>query len=153
MKSRAIPIVRLRDSLIVSIQIELSDHLVLALKDDVGAEIVARPTRGLVIEISGVDIFDSFIAGSIRDLAHLARLMGVDTVVAGLDPAMAITLVEMGMDMRGIRTALNLDAALRLLEAERRGEAAGDAQLLESIEGPGAEAPASGVGGAGGGRE
>lgn len=113
--SRTIPLIKLRDNLVVSIQIELSDRLVAELKDNVAAEIRKRNTSGLVIEVSGVDIFDSYIARSIQDIAQIAALMGTHTVLAGLDSAMAITLVEMGMSLNMIETALDLDSALDLL--------------------------------------
>ncbi len=119
--SRTIPIIRLHDTLIVSIQRELSDELVRELKDDVAQEIRTHDVSGLVIEVSGVDIFDSYIARSIRDIAQIAGLLGVRTVLAGLDPGMAITLVEMGMAMRGVSTALNLGDAVEMLGCRGRG--------------------------------
>ena len=112
-----IPIIRIGPNLLVSIQIELTDLLVRELKDDVAAVIERTAAGGLVIEVSGVDILDSYLARSIRDLSLIARLMGVRTVLAGLNPAMAMTLVEMGMLMQGVTTATNLDAALALLAA------------------------------------
>jgi rsbT antagonist protein RsbS len=112
MSPRVIPLIHLRGQLIVSIQVELTDALVKTLRDDIADDLSRRNVDGLIIEVSGVDIFDSYIAASVRDIAHIARLMGVETIVAGLDPAMAITLVEMGMSMSGVRTALDLDAAL-----------------------------------------
>ncbi len=120
MRSRTIPIIRFRDALVVSIQIELSDQLVLDLKEDIASELARTSAHGLVIEVSGVDLVDSFIARALRDIAQVARLMGTETIVAGLDPGMAITLVEMGMTMRGVRTALNLDTAMDVLEALAR---------------------------------
>ena len=136
-KARAIPIIRLRSLLIVSIQTELSDELVMALKEDLAWELSRGSAVGVVIELSGVDIFDSFIASSIRDISQVARLMGAETVVAGLDPAMAITLVEMGMGMGGVRTALNLDAAFTSLEQMARERQREDdllvGRLLEAV--------------------
>ena len=120
--SRAIPIIRLHDTLIVSIQIELSDAVVLGLRDDLGVEIAKRKARGLVIEASGIDVFDSFIARTVRDIGKLASLMGVRTILAGLDASMAITLVEMGMYMDGVETAMNLEAALDRLAEENAPE-------------------------------
>lgn len=113
--ARAIPIIRLHGTLLVSIQIALSDQLILALEDDLAHEIRTSDAHGLVIEVSGVDIFDSFIAGSIQSLSKMARLMGVRTVLAGLNAGMAITLVEMGMYLEGVETALSLETALRRL--------------------------------------
>lgn len=114
--SRNIPIIKIFDNLLVSIQIELSDHLVSELKNNVCDEIQRIGPRGLVIEVSGVDILDSYIARSIRDLAQMANLMGVKSVIAGLDPSMAITLVEMGMILEDVETALNLETALSMLK-------------------------------------
>lgn len=133
MKSRAVPIVRLRNLLIASIQTELTDELVLALRDDLSHEIARGSSDGVIIEISGIDVVDSFIAGAIRDLCQTARLLGVETVVAGLDPGMAITLVEMGMTMTGVRTALNLDGAVTQLEEVAGRADAEDVALLEEI--------------------
>jgi rsbT antagonist protein RsbS len=121
--ARSIPIVKLYNNLLASIQVELSDHLVAELKDQITAEIQRTHARGLIIEISGVDILDSYIARSIRDIAQIARLMGVDTVISGLDPAMAFTLVEMDLLLTGVTTALNLESALELLAARQQQDA------------------------------
>lgn len=130
MKNRtAIPIIRLRKSLLVSIQVELSDRLIDQLKDDVSQAIRGNDVHGLVVEVSGVDVFDSYIARSIRDLAQIAHLLGVNTVVAGLDPAMAMTLVEMGMYMSGVHTALDLDGALDRLASLAEEQARLDSDL------------------------
>ena len=136
MRGRAIPIIRLGDLLIVSIQIELSDHLVAALKDDISEALATEDVDGLVIELSGVDVFDSYIAASISAVAELARFMGVDTMVAGLDAPMAVTLVEMGMTMDNVRTALNLDMAVRQLQHASNERHKQDADLLEQLLGP-----------------
>lgn len=127
--SRSIPIIQLYDTLIVSIQIEISDRLVLELKDDLAHEVRHRDVRAVVIEVSGVDIFDSFIARSIRDIAEMSSLLGVRTVLAGLDSAMAITLVEMGMIIEDVHTALNLEAAMEAIAASQPEQI----DLLEEI--------------------
>jgi rsbT antagonist protein RsbS len=101
--------------LLVPIQVDLSDRLILDLKDDVAHEVQNYDAHGLVIEVSGVELFDSFIAGAIEQLSQMARLMGVRTVLAGLNASMAITLVEMGMHLDGVETALDLESALRIL--------------------------------------
>jgi rsbT antagonist protein RsbS len=137
--ARSIPIIQLYDNLLVSIQVELSDALVNEMKENLAQEIVRKPVTGLIIELSGVDTFDSYIARAIRDTAHIARLMGVHTVVAGFDAAAATTLVEMGMRMDGVDTALCLEAALELLaagRAERAREAAAALQAFDLAEGP-----------------
>lgn len=117
---RTIPIIKLYDTLIVSIQIHLSDAVVLELKDEVGIEIARHDdVSGLVLEVSGVDVFDSFIARAVRDIAKLGALMGVRTVLAGLDAGMAVTLVEMGLHIEGVETAMNLEQAIEILAEHR----------------------------------
>jgi rsbT antagonist protein RsbS len=130
---RAIPIIRLRDLLIVSIQIALSDQLVAALKDDIADALADTDARGLVIEVSGVDVFDSYIASSISDIAGIARFMGVDTILAGLDASMAITLVEMGLELEGVRTALDLDMAVRMIGESTADKKASDRALIQRL--------------------
>lgn len=114
-----IPIIALHGMLIVSIQVALSDALVEQLKDDVGRAVATRAPRGLAIEVSGVDVLDSYLSRAVRDLACLARVMGVPTVLCGLDPATALTLVEMGLDLTELETALDLERALEKLEGAR----------------------------------
>lgn len=117
-----IPIIRLYDKLIVSIQIELSDHLVTQLKDDVASTIQETGADGLIIDVSGVEIMDSYISRTIRDMGMIARLMGVNTVICGLDANIAMTLVEMGMGFEGVATALNMETAFEALEAADEDE-------------------------------
>lgn len=116
--NRAIPIIKLHDVLIVSIQIELSDRLVQELNDSVAEEICKCEIRGLVVEVSGVGIFDSYIARAVRNLAQMARLMGIQTVIAGLNAGVAITLVEMGSLLDGLTTVHGLEEAMELLAQE-----------------------------------
>lgn len=120
--ARNIPIIKIYDNLLVSIQIELSDHLVNELKDNITDEIKNTNPKGLIIEVSGIDILDSYIARSIRDISQIAKLMGVRSVISGLDPAMAVTLVEMGLYLTGTDTALNLEAAVYMLEENKRSQ-------------------------------
>lgn len=112
---RPIPIIRLFGNLIVPIQVTLSDALVARLVSDVTGLIERQPVTGLIIDVSGVDLMDSHISRGIRDLAMMARLMGVDTVMCGLRPDVVVTLVEMGLDIPGVLSALNLERALELL--------------------------------------
>jgi len=118
--SRTIPIIKLYDIILVSIQIELSDNLVIQLRDDITEEIRNTGANGLIIEVSGIDILDSFIARSIRDIAQIAKLMGVHTILVGLDPDMAITLVEMGLTLSGVSTALNLESAIEKFSEQQK---------------------------------
>ncbi len=108
----SIPVIKLYRTLVVPVQFELSDRLVYELRETVSQAIQQYDVDSLVIELSGIDLLDSFIARSIRDLGQIARLMGVRTVVAGIRPPMASTLVEMGMLMEGVATALDLESAL-----------------------------------------
>ena len=130
---RSIPIIRLYETLIVSVQVEVTDHLVRELKDDVANAIRNQAVRGLIIEVSGVDIIDSYIARSIRDIAQISGLMGVDTILVGLDPGMAITLVEMGMALGGIRTTLNLESALALFGRDAGHQQPEEERLLDML--------------------
>ncbi len=115
--ARTIPIIKLYNNLLVSIQVDLSDGLVAELKEELTSEIQATNARGLIIELSGIDVLDSYIARSIGDISSIARLMGTKTVIAGLDPTMAHSLVEMGMTLEGLETALNLESAIESLAA------------------------------------
>ena len=120
--ARRIPIIQLYGALIVSIQVDLSDELVVELRDNIAAEICRREVNGLVIDVSGVEVFDSFISRAIQKIAQVANLMGVHTVLAGLDAAIAITLVEMGVSMEGVGCSLNLEAALDSLALRDKRE-------------------------------
>ena len=115
-----IPIIKLYDNLIVSIQVALSDRLVMQIKDDITEEIDRTGAKGLIIDVSGIDVMDSYISRAIRDIGLIARLMGVRTVICGMDPMIAMTLVEMGLDLTGARSALNLEAAIELLGGDER---------------------------------
>ena len=120
-----IPIIKLHDKLIVSIQMALSDRLVVQLKDDITARIERDKVTGLIIDVSGIDIMDSYISRALRDIGLISRLMGVRTVISGLDPMIAMTLVEMGLDLKGVKSALNLESAIDLLERKPPGTRGG----------------------------
>lgn len=115
METVHLPIIKLYDTLIVSIQIEMSDRVVMQLKDDIGDRIQALGPRGLIIDVSGVEIMDSYISRAIRDIGLMSKLMGVETVISGLDPNIAMTLVEMGMDLEGVETFLDLEGAFEAI--------------------------------------
>ena len=118
-----IPIIHLSGRLLVSIQVEMTDQLLARLKDDVANAIDRTGGSGLVIDVAGIEVMDSFISRSICDLALIARLMGVPTVLCGIRPAVAITLSEMGIDLRGVPSALDVDEAVALCAAEEAGHA------------------------------
>ncbi len=123
-----IPIIKLYGNLIASIQVALSDQLVQQLQTDVTDAIERTSATGLVIDISGIDLMDSYISRAIRDTSLMARLMGVETVLCGLEPMIAMTLVEMGLDMKGVKSALNLEEAIELLAEARRDKGERDGQ-------------------------
>jgi len=119
-----VPILKIGGVLLVSIQIDLQDQSVLALQEDLAEKISATGAHGVVIDISAVDIVDSFIGRMFATIASISRLFDADTVVVGMRPAVAITLVELGLTLGGVRTALDLERGMKILGqlgAERRG--------------------------------
>lgn len=112
-----VPILKIGEVLLVSIQVDLQDQTVLALQEDLAERIVATRARGVIIDITAVDIVDSFIGRMFATIAAMSRLMDAETVVVGMRPAVAITLVELGLSLGGIRTALDLEQGMRLLGA------------------------------------
>jgi rsbT antagonist protein RsbS len=111
-----IPILRVGRFLLVSIQVDMHDRLALALQDDLTARITETGARGVLIDISALELVDSFIGRIIGTIASMARILDAETVVVGMQPAVAITLVELGMALPGVRTALNMERGMRLLE-------------------------------------
>ncbi len=111
-----IPILRIGRVLLVSIQTEMSDRVALALQDDLTARIAKTGACGVLIDISSLQIVDSFIGRTIANMAHMAAVMDAPTVLVGMQPAVAITVVELGVPLRGIRTALDVDRGMALLE-------------------------------------
>jgi rsbT antagonist protein RsbS len=114
--------------LLVTIQIEMHDQLALQLQDDLTATITTTGARGVLIDISSLEIVDSFIGRMISNIASMARVLDAQTVVTGMQPAVAITLVELGLSLRGVRTALDVDRGMRLLRRllEKTGGPRGD---------------------------
>ena len=110
-----IPILRVQDCLLVSIQVDMHDRLAAALQDDLTNKIVETHARGVMIDISALEIVDSFMGRMLNNIAAAARLLDAVTVVVGMRPAVAITLVELGLTMTGVRTALNVDRGLALI--------------------------------------
>jgi rsbT antagonist protein RsbS len=111
-----IPVLRMGDILLVSIQVDLEDQMVLNLQDDLSEEIVARSARGVVIDITAVEIVDSFIGRMLSTIASMCGMLDAQVVVVGMRPAVAITLVELGLSLNGIRTALDLEKGVALLD-------------------------------------
>lgn len=110
-------------TLLVQLNPELTDSAVRQLRDAVGRTLEAQALRGLVLDLASVEVMDSYITRCIRDLALCARLMGVPTIVCGVQPAVADTLVEMGLELGEVQTVLNVDVALRTLRTGRRARA------------------------------
>lgn len=110
-----VPILRIGDCLLVTVQIDMHDELAMALQDDLTNKIVEAKARGVLIDISALEMVDSFIGRMLGNIAAMSRILDARTVVVGMQPAVAITLVELGLSLPGIRTALNVDAGLALL--------------------------------------
>jgi len=110
-----VPILRLGDCLLVTVQVDMHDELAMTLQDDLTNKIVATRARGVLIDISALEMVDSFIGRMLGNIASMSRILDAQTVVVGMQPAVAITLVELGLSLPGIRTALNVDAGLALL--------------------------------------
>lgn len=111
-----IPILKMGPFLLVTIQVDMHDQLAMQLQDDLTARIVAVKARGVLIDISSLEIVDSFIGRMISNIAGMARVLDAETVVVGMQPAVAITLVELGLSLEGVRTALNVDKGMVLLQ-------------------------------------
>jgi|SRR4051812_22340646 rsbT antagonist protein RsbS len=112
-----IPILKMGEFLLVSIQVDMHDRLALALQEDLTDRISQTSARGVLIDISSLEIVDSFIGRMISNIAAMARIMDAETVVVGMRPAVAITLVELGLSMPGVRTALNVEKGMDLLRS------------------------------------
>ena len=120
-----IPIVRMGNFLLITIQVDMHDKLAMQLQDDVTARIADWGSIGVLIDISSLEIVDSFIGRMLANMAAMSRVLGAETVVVGMQPAVAITLVELGMSLPGVRTALNVESGMELLYESRIAHAAG----------------------------
>jgi rsbT antagonist protein RsbS len=112
-----IPILRMGRFLLVTIQVDMHDQLAMTLQDDLTQRIVRDRARGVLIDISSLDVVDSFIGRMISNIAAMSRVLDAQTVVVGMQPAVAITLVELGLELPGVRTALNVEKGMALLQA------------------------------------
>src|ERR1700742_575005 len=115
-----VPVLTLGDVLLVSIQVDLEDQLALALQEDLADRIVTTGAHGVIIDITALDIVDSFVGRMLATIAAVSNVLDAETVVVGMRPAVAITLVELGLPLRGIRTALNVELGLAMLRASAR---------------------------------
>lgn len=125
-----IPILRMGNFLLVTIQVDMHDRLAMQLQDDLTSQIARQQSRGVLIDITSLEIVDSFMGRMLVNIALMARVLDAQTVLVGMKPAVAITLVELGLSLPGIRTALNVDRGMALLQSsldqERDAEADDD---------------------------
>jgi rsbT antagonist protein RsbS len=116
-----IPILKLGDFLLVTVQGDIPDQLALTLQEDLADRIVTQKARGVLIDISVLDVVDSFIGRMLGTIAGIARILDAETVVVGMQPSVAITLVELGLSLPGIRTALNVERGMHVLRLSLNG--------------------------------
>ncbi|HEX8153429.1 MAG TPA: STAS domain-containing protein [Thermoanaerobaculia bacterium] len=112
----SIPILKMGPCLLVSIQVDMDDRTAMQLQDDLTASIVKHRAKGVLIDISSLDVVDSFIGRMLANTAAMARILDADTVVVGMQPSVAITLVELGLSLKGVRSALNVERGFALLQ-------------------------------------
>ena len=122
-----IPILKMGRFLLVTIQVDMHDRVAMTLQDELTERIVAERARGVLLDISSVDVVDSFIGRMIGNIASMSRVLDAETVVVGMRPAVAITLVELGLALPSIKTALNVDAGMALLKSA--GKMSGNGRL------------------------
>ena len=121
-----IPILKMGDFLLVTIQVDMHDRLAMTLQDDLTSRIVEARAKGVLIDISALEIVDSFIGRMLADIAAMSRVLDAETVVVGMRPAVAITLVELGLSLTGVRTALNVERGMDLLRQRIKERLADD---------------------------
>ncbi len=129
-----LPILKIGPVLLVSIQIDMQDQMALQLQEDLGQRIVDTGCRGVIIDITGLDIVDSFVGRTLSTIASISRVLDAETIVVGMRPAVAITLVELGLSLVGIRTALNVERGLELLARSAEPDTAEDQELFGDLE-------------------
>ena len=118
----SIPILRMGEFLLVTIQVDMHDRLAMALQDDLTNRISSTGARGVLIDISALDVVDSFIGRMLANIAQMSRILDAQTVVTGMRPAVAITLVELGMTLTGVKTALTVERGMEMLQAALAGQ-------------------------------
>jgi rsbT antagonist protein RsbS len=126
-----IPILKVGSALLVSIQVDMHDRLATALEEDLTNKIVKHNAHGVLIDISSLEIVDSFIGRMLDNIAAVSRVLDAETVVVGMRPAVAITLVELGLSLTGVKTALNVERGMALIERRQ--------QLEQTLEGDAAD--------------
>ena len=121
-----IPILRMGEFLLVTIQVDMHDQLALKLQDDLSNAIQRHESKGVLIDISTLEMVDSFIGRMVADISGMGRILGAETVLVGMQPAVAITLVELGLSLPGVATALNVERGMALLRRKIDGANADD---------------------------
>ena len=121
-----IPILKMGEFLLVTIQVDMHDRLALALQDDLTNQIVKARARGVLIDISSLEIVDSFIGRMLANIAAMSRVLDARTVVVGMQPSVAITLVELGLSLKGVHTALNVEKGMEFLRVTLAQKENGD---------------------------
>lgn len=116
-----IPILKMGEFLLVTIQVDMHDQLAITLQDDLTQQIVKHRAHGVLIDISSLEVVDSFIGRMIGNIAGMARMLDAETVLVGMKPAVAITLVELGLSLAGVRTALNVEKGMATLQNSLKG--------------------------------
>lgn len=117
-----IPILKMGPFLLVTIQVDMHDRLAMSLQEDLTQKIAGTQASGVLIDISSLDVVDSFIGRMIGNIAAMSRVLDAETVVVGMQPSVAITLVELGLSLPGVRTALNVERGMDLLRSSGRGQ-------------------------------
>jgi rsbT antagonist protein RsbS len=117
-----IPILQMGQVLLVTIQVDMQDQMALALQDDLANKISDSGAKGVMIDISALEIVDSFVGRMLASISGISRILDATTVVVGMQPAVAITLVELGLSLEGVRTALNVERGMELLASSRKGK-------------------------------
>jgi rsbT antagonist protein RsbS len=136
-----IPILKMGEFLLVTIQVDMHDRLAMQLQDDLTDRISKTGAKGVLIDISALEMVDSFIGRMIANIAGMARILDAQTVVTGMQPAVAITLVELGLTLTGVRTALTVERGMALLQSQLEEEGA-DPDIEElAVEEPDASSP------------
>jgi rsbT antagonist protein RsbS len=125
-----IPILRMGEFLLVTIQVDMHDQLALQLQDDLTRAIDTKGAKGVLVDISALEMVDSFIGRMIADISGMARILDAKTVLVGMQPAVAITLVELGLSLPGVATALNVERGMQLLR-HALNESSGDANFIK----------------------